>query len=489
MTTRRILLVNPAARPFTARPALAKKALNSPLAGLLAVAALIPQDRYEVILIDENVEPIDFATKADLVGISAMTSYVKRGYQIADEFRRRGVPVVMGGVHASFMPEEALQHADAVVVGEAEFVMAKVLEDLDDGSIGGIYKAERLHSMVGLPIPRYDLIKTNRYVNTAHIQTSRGCHYACAYCTEHVMHGLKFRYRPIEEVMREIDASGARTISLNEADFFGAPKRAAQLMRGLKDRDIRWQASVNTREADNDVLLKVAAESGCYMLNLGFEPVSCRRTETPNKNQYSLERYRELIEKIQGYGILVFGLFMFGLDGESPSIFDETVAFNLDANFDACAYSIMTPYPGTITWYEMLKDGRLTNFDWNAYDQRSVVFEPSGLTREQLEQGCLRAYKQFYSASSIARRFPVRGSRSRSYWALYNLSFRRGEIMIPHPGSRMAEMHAPMSAAQSPLTPQRAPHETGWRELAAASKVPLGGSASVACSAIRVAAE
>jgi radical SAM superfamily enzyme YgiQ (UPF0313 family) len=483
MATRRILLINPMARSFTTRPIFMNKALYSPLAGLLAVAALIPRDRYEVILIDENIEPIDFDIKADMVGISAMTSYVKRGYQIADAFRQRGIPVIMGGVHPSFMPQEALQHADAVVVGEAEFVMAKVLEDLDDGGIGGIYKADRLHSMVDMPLPRYDLMKTNRYVNTTYIQTSRGCHHACAFCAEHVMYGLKFRYRPVEEVMREIDASGARTISLNDADFFGTPKRAAELMRALKGRGIRWQAGVNTREAHSDELLKLAAESGCYMLSLGFESISRETLRNVHKFQNSPDKYKELVEKIQSYGILVFGLFMFGFDGEDPSVFEETVNFNIDANFDACAYSIMTPYPGTITWYEMMKDGRVTNFDWDVYDQGNIVFEPNGLTRKSLEEGHTYAYNKFYSLPSIAKRFPVRGSRSRFYWSVYNLFFRRGEMMKPERSSAAALTEAPLHAPHPPLLPQKA----AWRELAAPPE-PVA-AAIVPPTAARAAAE
>jgi radical SAM superfamily enzyme YgiQ (UPF0313 family) len=161
------------------------RALYSPLAGLLAVAALIPEDQYEVVLTDENIEPIDFDLKADLVGISAMTSYVKRGYEIADKFRSRGVPVIMGGVHPSFLPAEALEHADAVVVGEAELVMSEVLKDLESGNVKGLYLADKLHNMVNMSFPRYDLLKSNRYVNRTFIQTSRGCHHACTFCAEH----------------------------------------------------------------------------------------------------------------------------------------------------------------------------------------------------------------------------------------------------------------------------------------------------------------
>ena len=138
-----------------------------------------------------NIEPIDFELKADLVGISAMTSYVKRGYEIADAFRERGIPVIMGGVHPSFMAAEALEHADAVVVGEAELVMPQVLDDLEQGQLRGIYKSDKLHPMVDMPMPRYDLVKKNRYVNRTFIQTSRGCHHGCTFCSEPLMNGLR----------------------------------------------------------------------------------------------------------------------------------------------------------------------------------------------------------------------------------------------------------------------------------------------------------
>jgi radical SAM superfamily enzyme YgiQ (UPF0313 family) len=211
------------ANSFTTRPMYFNRALYSPLAGLLAVAALIPEDQYEVVLTDENIEPIDFDLKADLVGISAMTSYVKRGYEIADIFRSRGIPVIMGGVHPSFMPTEALEHADAVVVGEAELVMDRVLEDLKQGNVKGIYRVNKLHSMVNMRRPRYDLLKSNRYVNKTFIQTSRGCHHACTFCAEHMMYGLRFRYRPIDEVIREIGECGERVVALNDADFLVTP--------------------------------------------------------------------------------------------------------------------------------------------------------------------------------------------------------------------------------------------------------------------------
>src|SRR5271169_3283823 len=165
MRTRIIHLVNPKTDSLTTRPLYMNRALYSPLAGLLAVAAAVPRNRYEVVLTDENIEAIDFDLKADLVGISAMTSYVNRAYEIADQFRSQGTPVVMGGVHPSFMPQEALRHCDAVVIGEGELVIDKLLDDLKQGSMRGTYKSHMLHPMAGMAMPRYDLLKKNRYVN------------------------------------------------------------------------------------------------------------------------------------------------------------------------------------------------------------------------------------------------------------------------------------------------------------------------------------
>jgi radical SAM superfamily enzyme YgiQ (UPF0313 family) len=439
-----------------------KRALYSPLAGLLAVAGLIPQDQYEVVLTDENIEPIDFSLKADLVGISAMTSYVNRGYEIADIFQRRGVPVIMGGVHPSFMPTEALEHADAVVVGEAELIMPKVLEDLENGNLKGIYKATKLHPMVNMPLPRYDLIKSNRYVNKTFIQTSRGCHHACTFCAEHMLYGLRFRYRPIDEVIREIEGCGERVIALNDADFFGNAKRAAQLMRALRGRGIRWQAGVNTRNALNEELLELAAESGCYMLSIGFESISRETLKNVHKYQNRPETFQALVEKIHSYGMLVFGLFMFGFDQDDPSVFEETVRFNIKAGYDVCAYSVFTPYPGTLAWFDMLKKKRLISYDWNKYDQGHIVYQPLNLAPDQLREGHMSAYDKFYAFPSILKRFPTNGSRSKLYWVIYNLFFRKGEVTGRNLDNAIAEpTEVPQHLAHPPIMPER----KDWQRL------------------------
>ena len=426
MRSRVIHLVNPKTDSLTTRPQYFNRALYSPLAGLLAVAAAIPRDQYEVVLTDENIESIDFDLKADLVGISAMTCYVNRGYEIADAFRARGVPVVMGGVHPSFMPQEALKHCDAVVIGEVELVLDKVLDDLARGEMRGIYKADRLHPMVGLSMPRYDLLKKNRYVNRTFVQTSRGCHQGCTFCAEPLMNGLKFRYRPVEEVVREVENCGSRMISINDADFFGTAERPKEVMRAFKGRGIQWQAGVTSKLAQDDRMLELAAASGCTLLSIGFESISRNTLTSVHKHVNRPETFAALVEKVHSYGIMVFGLFMFGFDSDDPTVFGETARFNIGADYDACAYSVLTPYPGTLTWYEMKKAKRIVSYDWSKYDQANVVYRPERMSGDELRVGQWTAYETFYSPSSILRRFPLVGGRKRLQWTVYNLFMKRG---------------------------------------------------------------
>jgi len=453
MRHRVVHLINPKTDSLTTRPLYFNRALYSPLAGLLAVAGVIPRDRYEVVLTDENIEPIDFGLKADLVGISAMTSYVNRGYEIADTFRAAGVPVVMGGIHPSFMPQEALGHCDAVVVGEAELVIEKLLNDLEQGAMRGIYRAERLHPMAGLPLPRYDLIKKNRYINRTFVQTSRGCHQGCTFCAEPLMNGLKVRYRPVAEVMREIDDCGARTISINDADFFGSTERPKEIMRALKGRGINWQAGVTSKLAQDDRMLELAAASGCTLLSIGFESISRSTLDSVHKGVNRPETYAALVEKVHSYGIMVFGLFMFGFDGDDPSVFQRTAQFDIEAGFDVCAYSVLTPYPGTLTWYEMKKAGRIVSFDWDKYDQANVVYRPAQMSGDELRLGHIAAYETFYAPSSLVRRFPVWGKRSRLQWSIYNLFMKKGAA-TDRKGAVAAATEPPAVVPVPPILPR-----------------------------------
>jgi radical SAM superfamily enzyme YgiQ (UPF0313 family) len=312
------------------------------------------------------------------------------------------------------------------VIGEAELVIPKILDDLERGHVSGVYRADRLHPMVGVPMPRYDLLKKHRYVNRTFVQTSRGCHQGCTFCAEPLMNGLKFRYRPVDEVVHEIENCGSRIISINDADFFGTAERPKEVMRALIGRGIQWQAGVTSKLGQDDRMLELAAKSGCTLLSIGFESITRSTLTSVHKHVNRPETFASLVEKVHSYGIMVFGLFMFGFDGDDPSVFDTTSRFNIDADYDACAYSVLTPYPGTLTWYEMKKADRIVSYDWTKYDQANVVYRPAQMTGDQLRLGQTAAYEQFYSVPSIARRFPIRGARKRAQWTIYNLFMKKG---------------------------------------------------------------
>lgn len=428
MKTRLIYLINPRADCFTSNPLIFKKALYSPLAGLLQIASLIPGDQYEVVLVDENIEEIDFKLNCDLVCISAMTSYVKRGYEIADAFRRRNIPVIMGGVHPSFMPHEALQHADAVCVGEAELVFDRILGDLKNGCLKGIYKADRLCDMTTMLPPRLDLIKRNRYFHKTFIQTSRGCPTACTFCAEHLMYGTKYRFRPIDDVIEEIRNCGDKTIAINDVDVFSTRARTKELLTALIPLKIKWQGAISCRYAQDDELLELAARSGCFMLSIGFETTSKRNLQAAHKCANDPDSYARLIEKIHQHGIMVFGLFMFGFDSDSPPEFADTLNFAVDNKLDMCGFSIVTPYPGTLLFFEMQKANRITSYNWDKYDQGFIVYKPQGISAEELWAQHQRMYEKFYSFKSIAKRFPYFQRRARAQWLIMNMFFRKGEV-------------------------------------------------------------
>ncbi|MEJ2364814.1 MAG: radical SAM protein [Deltaproteobacteria bacterium] len=212
----------------------------------------------------------------------------------------------------------------------------------------------------------------------------------------------------------------------------------------------------------DEELLELAAESGCYMLSIGFESISRGVLKSVHKYQNRPETFRAAVKKIQSYGILVFGLFMFGFDGDDSSVFEETAKFNIAAGYDVCAYSVLTPYPGTLAWYEMLGQKRMISYDWDKYDQGHIVYQPMNLTPDQLREGHMRVYKLFYSIPSILRRFPTNSSRSKFYWSVYNLFFRKGEVTGRHIDDAIAEpTDAPRHLAQPPLKPTR----KDWQKL------------------------
>lgn len=391
------------------------------------VAGLTPES-WEVRIVDEAVEPLDLDLEADLVGITVMTPLAPRAYQLADHFRRRGTPVVLGGIHPTVLPDEAARHADAVVVGEAEEVWSEVVRDAARRRLRRFYRPARRPDLTGLPLPRRDLFRPGAYLATATVQTSRGCPFACDFCSVTRFFGRTYRWRPVDEIIREVSSLGQGVALFVDDNIFGAPARARELFQRLAPLRIRWigQSSINI--ARNLELLKLAAKSGCRGLFIGLESLVPGNLRQMGKSLVNrVGDYREAITRIQEHGIGVEGAFIFGLDQDDPDIFGRTVDFARRVRLAAAQFGILTPFPGTPLRDRMEREKRITERDWGCYTISQVVYQPARMSAAVLKAGCDWAYRSFYSYPSILGRLLPQITRFRSTLPLFmslNLHFR-----------------------------------------------------------------
>ncbi len=398
-----------------------RKALCPPL-GLAMVAALTPPE-VEVSLIDENVTEIDFQKECDLVGITALTITAQRAYEIADSFRARSVKVILGGSHPSALPEEASQHADAVVIGEAEGIWPNVIDDLKESKLQKIYSQREWPSLVSLPIPQRDLFAKGVYYCTNTISTTRGCPYACSFCSVTSFFGHTYRRRPVDEIIKEIETlSHRRFIGFVEDNIFGNLKFAKELLRALVPYKIRWIAQVSVAVVKDDELLKLAAVSGCISLLVGFETLSPANLVAMGKRVNVVDEYETVIRKIHSHGIAVHGFFIFGLDEDDEDVFERTVRFAQKMRLESTQFAWLVPYPGTALCESLDKAGRIVTKDWLQYES-NPVFEPKLMSRETLKKGHDWAWREFYSLPSIWRRVGLMRHNLITLWIM-NLSFR-----------------------------------------------------------------
>jgi len=372
----------------------------------LPILAAHADDRFDVLILDENVEEIDFnAVEADLVGITLMTSTALRGYEIADGFRRRGIPVVLGGMHVFFMQDEALAHADAIVIGEAEYAWNDLLDDFLAGRLSRTYRAQKLHDLTGLPRPRLDLLKPGAYSFPNVIETSRGCPNKCNYCAVTEFWGSKFRFRPVEEVIEEIKALPPGDLLFIDDNMFGQSSRSKELFQAMIPLKRRWVGQGDLRLARDPELLELAARSGCKWLFMGFETTSVENLRSLGKAKLNrAPEYEQSISTIHSSGIKILGSFMFGLDNDGPDVFARTLDFCIENRLECANFYILTPLPGTKLFEDMRAHDRIEHFDWSRYDANHVVIKPAHMSKKELMEGYIRAYHAFYSMRSIAKR-------------------------------------------------------------------------------------
>jgi len=384
------------------------KVLAPPLV-LPLLAGLTPPD-VDVRLVDENVEAVDVNADADWLAITCMTASAPRAYAIADAFRRRSIPVVMGGIHPTVLPDEAAAHADAVVVGEAEPVWGEVLADLAAGRLRPRYDSAGYSDLLGLPLPRRDLLQADRYLTTNVVQTARGCPNACAFCTVSRVSGRQYRFRPVPEVVEEVRSLPGGWVGFVDDNIAGHARRAKELFEALIPLKRRWIGQADLTMARDPELLSLAARSGCQAMFVGLESLSQENLRATGKSPNLGIDMSAAITTIHKAGIEIIGSFVLGLDGDDRGVFARTVEFAQRHKLVAAQFAVLTPFPGTAIREQLDREGRIVDHDWSHYTMSNVVFEPRHMTELELRQGQSYAYRRFYSIPSILKRgFALRG--------------------------------------------------------------------------------
>jgi radical SAM superfamily enzyme YgiQ (UPF0313 family) len=386
-----------------------------PRLGLGVLASLTPPED-EVIYTDDLVKPFDVerdVKDVDLVGISVDSKTARRSYDIAAAYRRRGVKVVLGGIHATAMPDEAAAHADAVVVSEAEDLWPQVLQDFKRGALQRIYRGP-LPDLGGKPNPRRDLFRSKKYIPFQVVQTMRGCPYPCEFCSVSTANGTTMRFRPADEVLAELRTLG-KLIMFADDNVMIHRKYSEDLFKRMAPLQKHWIGQCSLAAVKRIENIRLMAESGCKAILIGFESVSENTLRMTGKRQNRPSQYKEVVQMLHENGISTWGSFVFGFDTDDSEVFDRTVEFGIDAQLTMANFAILTPYPGTQLYRRLQAEGRLTDERWwlrADHDAGSPYFVPQGMTREALREGWLRAWRRFYSPRSIWDRFTVNRSSS-----------------------------------------------------------------------------
>jgi radical SAM superfamily enzyme YgiQ (UPF0313 family) len=377
------------------------------LLAIPTLTALTPPE-HEIRVFDENIEEIDYSWPADLAGITVRTMFARRAYAISDQYRQAGVKTVLGGIHVSMCPEEAMQHCDSVVIGEAEDVWAKLLADAEKGVLKRSYSAGAHKDLRQAPPPSRRALSRRMYFQDI-MQTAKGCPFHCEFCSVYAFDGQKIRTRTIDQVIQEIlDINSIdpkykkkNAIFIADDNIIANKKFARELFMALMPHNINWMCQASINISKEDELLELMRDSGCGAIFIGFESISQENLVAMHKDINQRFNYIEAIKKIQSYGMLVHSSFIVGYDFDSEKTFNELIDFIAETNLLMPLINILTPFPGTELFARLEQEGRILHKDWRKYDTKNVVFAPRFQSPRELEAGYNKIVRAVYSYDAI----------------------------------------------------------------------------------------
>ncbi len=411
--------------PRTGRESKTPAALMIPQLGLHILAGLTPPE-HEVKIVEEEAEDINLDEPCDVVGISCMTANAPRAYHLAHEFRRRGRKVVLGGVHPSILPDEAIEHADAVVVGEAEGVWNEVLAEAAAGTLRRRYHRPDCDLASYIPMRKGSFVRKSLF-QVLPVMTTRGCPFRCDFCCVSDLFGNRIRHLPVANVVRFIQETGGKRYLFLDDNVIGDRRYARELFAGIRPLGIQWvgQASVSLSHDRN--LLKLAADSGCAGLFFGVESVSAAQLQKMQKSPKNVVLLEDAIKRVRDAGMFFHASLVFGFDEDTKAIFPETLEFLSRNKIGTATFNVLTPYPGTRIYEQFRREGRLLTEDWRHYDHATVVFRPRNMSPCELQEGKAWVKREFSRLWSILRRSPA-NLRHPFYYAAMNLAIRKNAV-------------------------------------------------------------
>lgn len=421
----KITLIRPAMNTGRASDAM------QPLA--FAVLAGLTRPDIELTLFDERIEAIDMKADADLVAMTVETCTARRSYEIADRYRKRGIPVVMGGYHPTFLPEEAMEFADSVVMGDAEGLWEQVVDDVRRNQLQAVYKHSDTPHTTKFNFDR-SIFNGKKYMRLLPVQYGRGCRYACDFCSIHAFYGTNLRQRPLNELLAEIESLDSKYIMFIDDNLFVDVATTERFILAIKDLNIRWSCQISIDIAQKPELLDLMAESGCMLTLIGLESLNRANLRQMNKHWVLKQQsYATSLKLIRERGIMICGTFVLGYDADTHDTFKTTLDFAMENKFCLANFNPLMPIPGT-RLYERLQDEKRLIYDQWWLDPRhtygEATFIPRGMSPDQLTEGCYWARTQFNTCGAIFKRSlePQANARSLSNLGVFlaaNLVSRR----------------------------------------------------------------